>query len=190
MSSWLLAVLCWAIMTAVVVSKTPKTLTEANSENCEVCVSFVTRFIESLDKDTKTSIEKIENAFRKFCKNTKKDDNRFCYYVGGLEESATGMLGEIARPVSYSMPPDKICFKLYKRDGQICDLKYEKSIDLATVNLKKLKVNDLKNILGDWDERCRGCTEKSDYIRLIEQVMPKYAPEAHKKRQEMAKEDL
>ena len=58
----------------------------------------------------------------------------------------------------------------------------EKTVDLATVNLKKLKVKELKNILSDWDEQCRGCTEKSDYIKLIDELMPKYAPEAAEKR--------
>ena len=47
-----------------------------------------------------------------------------CYYVGGLEESATGMLSEMSKPVSWSMPADKICMKLYRRDEQICDLRY------------------------------------------------------------------
>ena len=47
-----------------------------------------------------------------------------CYYVGGLEESATGILGEMSKPVSWGMPADKVCMKLYKKDEQICDLKY------------------------------------------------------------------
>ena len=49
-----------------------------------------------------------------------------CYYLGGLEESATGILGEISKPLSWSMPADKICEKLKKKDVQICDLKYGK----------------------------------------------------------------
>lgn len=47
-----------------------------------------------------------------------------CYYLGGLEESATGILGEISKPISYSLPADKICEKLKKKDVQICDLKF------------------------------------------------------------------
>lgn len=46
------------------------------------------------------------------------------------------------------------------------------------MNLKKMKVKDLKKILSDWDDSCRGCTEKSDYIKRIEELLPKYAPEA------------
>lgn len=159
-----------------------KKITEVTEENCEVCLKFMTRFMDSLDSDTKSSPAKIEEEMRNQCKKTKKDDNRFCYYIGGLEESATGMLGEMSKPVSWGMPPNKVCLKLYRVDAQICDLKYDKQIDLATVNLKKLRVGELKAILSDWDDQCRGCAEKSDYIKRIEELMVKYAPEAAEKR--------
>ena len=42
-----------------------------------VCVKFINRFIASLKSDEKTEPAKIEKAFKKFCKPTKKDDNRF-----------------------------------------------------------------------------------------------------------------
>ena len=47
---------------------------------------------------------------------------------------------------------DKVCEKLKKTDRQICELTYEKQIDFSTVDLKKLKVKDLKKILSEWDE--------------------------------------
>lgn len=92
--------------------------------------------------------------------------------MGGLEESATGILGEISKPLSWSMPGDKICQKLKKKDAQICDLRYDVEIDLKTVDLKKLKVRDLKKIINDWGEDCQGCIEKSDFIQRIEQLKP------------------
>lgn len=54
----------------------------------------------------------------------------------------------------------------------------DKQIDLSTVDLKKLRVKELKKILDDWGEMCKGCAEKSDYIRKINELMPKYAPKA------------
>lgn len=50
----------------------------------------------------------------------------------------------------------------------------EKQIDINSVDLKKLKVRDLKKILNDWDESCEGCIEKTDFIQRIEQLKPKY----------------
>lgn len=57
----------------------------------------------------------------------------------------------------------------------------EKQIDLNTVNLKKLKVRDLKKILNDWEEVCDGCIEKTDFIKRIEELKPKYSSNNSKK---------
>lgn len=93
----------------------------------------------------------------------------------------------MSKPMKSFMPSTKICEKLRDADNQICDLKYDKQIDLTKVNLKKLKVKDLKKILSDWgeDNACKGCAEKSDFIKKVEELMPKYAPEAAKKREEL-----
>lgn len=71
--------------------------------------------------------------------------------------------------------------------SHILTLFLDKQIDLTKVNLKKLKVKDLKKILSDWgeDNACKGCAEKSDFIKKVEELMPKYAPEAAKKREEL-----
>ena len=42
-----------------------------------VCVKFIGKFIDTLEDATKSQPSDIEDAFRKYCKNTKKDDNRF-----------------------------------------------------------------------------------------------------------------
>jgi len=141
---------------------------------CEVCVKYLTKLSESLSSEEKGTPAKIEKKFKEICKTAKGKENRFCYYLGGLEESATGILSEMSKPLSWSLPPMKVCEKLKKKDTQICDLKYDKQIDLKNVDLKKLKVRDLKKILNDWDETCDDCLEKGDYIRRIEQLKPKY----------------
>lgn len=61
----------------------------------------------------------------------------------------------------------------------------DKQIDLSTVDLKKLRVKELKKILDDWGETCKGCAEKSDYIRKINELMPKYAPKAASSRTDL-----
>lgn len=61
----------------------------------------------------------------------------------------------------------------------------DKQLDLTTVDLKKLKVKDLKKILEEWGESCKGCAEKSDFIRKITELMPKYAPAAAKVRTDL-----
>merc|ERR1712048_769957 len=126
-----------------------------------------------LTKQQESDPKAIEKEFVKFCKPLKTKENRFCYYLGGTADAATGILGEMSKPLSWGMPVEKVCEKLKKKDKQICELRYEKQIDLKSVDLKKLKVRDLKKILSDWDEICDGCLEKSDFIKRIEQLKPK-----------------
>lgn len=145
--------------------------------DCEVCIKTVDTFSGTLSDEVKKEPKRIEDEFRTFCKNVKKEskEQRFCYYLGGVEDSATGILGELSKPLSWSMPADKICEKLKKKDAQICDLRYDKQIDVNAVDLKKLKVRDLKKILSDWNEECDGCLEKTDFIKRIEELKHKYA---------------
>ncbi|XP_041835969.1 mesencephalic astrocyte-derived neurotrophic factor [Melanotaenia boesemani] len=153
---------------------------------CEVCVTFLGKFYQSL-KDSNTNFNNgdIETALLKTCKDAKGKENRFCYYIGATSDAATKITNEVSKPLSYHVPVEKICEKLKKKDTQICELRYDKQLDLTTVDLKKLKVKDLKKILEEWGESCKGCAEKSDFIRKITELMPKYAPAAAKARTDL-----
>ncbi|XP_064633449.1 mesencephalic astrocyte-derived neurotrophic factor homolog [Lineus longissimus] len=173
---WSCTALLVCVMFTQVYGLKPKT-----EENCEVCVKFVTKFMAGLPDDEKYNQEKIEKRLIETCKTKKGKDERFCYTIGAAETSATRMLNELTRPASLGMPAGKICAKINDKMDSVCDLKYEKQIDLASVNFRKLKVKDLKRILSDWDESCKGCTEKTDYINRIKELMPKHDPEAAEK---------
>ncbi|XP_048879663.1 mesencephalic astrocyte-derived neurotrophic factor isoform X2 [Brienomyrus brachyistius] len=151
-----------------------------------MCVNFLGRFYQSLkDSDVKFNNEAIENALVKACSDAKGKENRLCYYIGATNDAATKITNEVSKPLSYHVPVEKICEKLKKKDSQICELKYDKQVDLSSVDLKKLKVKDLKKILEEWGEVCKGCVEKSDFIRKINELMPKYAPSAAKVRTDL-----
>ena len=47
-----------------------------------------------------------------------------CYYIGAMEISATKLVKEVIRPLSFSKPVEKICEDLKKKDSQICELRY------------------------------------------------------------------
>lgn len=61
-------------------------------------------------------------------------------------------------------------------------------MDFVNANFKKMKVKELKKILLNWGEDCKGCTEKGEFIAQVEKLLPKYAPEAAAQR--AAKLDL
>ncbi|CAG2117593.1 unnamed protein product, partial [Medioppia subpectinata] len=89
---------------------------------CEVCVGVINKLINRLEDKEKSDHLLIEAKFKDLCLESKKSENRFCYYIGGLEESATKILGEMSRPLSWGLPADKVCEKLMKKDSQICEL--------------------------------------------------------------------
>lgn len=171
---------------AVLLAVVPAITAVLREGECEVCVSFLGKFYQSLkDNNVNFNNAAIETAIIKFCKDAKSKENRFCYYIGATSDAATKIINEVSKPLSHHVPVEKICEKLKKKDSQICELKYDKQLDLSTVDLKKLKVKDLKKILEDWGESCKGCAEKSDFIRKITELMPKYAPAAAKARTEL-----
>lgn len=139
--------------------------------DCEVCIKFLSKFEKTLtDEDRKDSTEKLKKA----CNKAKNKENKFCYYIGGTKDSATYSLKEITRPLSFHKPVTAICEALKKKDAQICELVYDKELDWKNINLKKMRVKQLKNILNDWDETCSGCLEKSDFVKKIESVKHKH----------------
>lgn len=139
---------------------------------CEVCITFLSKFRATLDSLESGSSDHnvIETELRKACKTTQPKDERFCWYLGATDTSATGMVQQVTKPMSFHKPVEKICGELHKKDAQICDLKYEKQIDLKTVNIKKLKVKDLKKILEQNGQDCKGCTEKGEYVKKVEAI--------------------
>uniref|UniRef100_A0ABK0L678 Cerebral dopamine neurotrophic factor n=1 Tax=Rattus norvegicus TaxID=10116 RepID=A0ABK0L678_RAT len=140
-----------------------------------VCKEFLNRFYNSLlTRGIDFSVDTIEEELISFCADTKGKENRLCYYLGATKDSATKILGEVTRPMSVHMPTVKICEKLKKMDSQICELKYEKKLDLESVDLWKMRVAELKQILHSWGEECRACAEKHDYVNLIKELAPKY----------------
>ncbi|KAM6153889.1 cerebral dopamine neurotrophic factor [Erethizon dorsatum] len=148
---------------------------------CEVCTEFLNRFYNSLiARGVTFSLETIEKELINFCLDAKGKENRLCYYLGATKDAATKILSEVTRPMSVHVPVMKICEKLKKMDSQICELKYEKQLDLTSVDLQKMRVADLKQILNSWGEECRACAEKTDYVNLIKELTPKYA-ERHPK---------
>ncbi|XP_038191483.1 cerebral dopamine neurotrophic factor [Arvicola amphibius] len=143
--------------------------------DCEVCKEFLNRFYNSLlTRGIDFSVDTIEKELISFCLDAKGKENRLCYYLGATKDAATKILGEVIRPMSVHVPIVKICERLKKMDSQICELKYEKKLDLASVDLWKMKVAELKQILHSWGEECKACAEKSDYVTLIKELAPKY----------------
>ncbi|OCT89201.1 cerebral dopamine neurotrophic factor isoform X1 [Xenopus laevis] len=156
--------LCWGFACSV-----------AYEADCEVCTEYLDRFYHALlEKNADFTPAVIEKELIEVCGKSTGKENRLCYYLGATSDAATKILSEVTRPMSAHVPANKICEKLRKIDMQICELKYEKKLDLETMDLSKMKVADLKKILYNWGETCRACIEKTDFVQLIRELAPKY----------------
>lgn len=150
------------------------TLTKALQEgDCPVCFSIVEKLRADLAKDSsKLTVDNISTAFLHLCDLAPKDstESKFCYYLGGQDVSATRTYKQMAEKMSWGLPTDKICEHLMSRDAQICEIREKKPIDLKTVDLKKLKVADLKRVLKERGVDCDGCFEKAEFIKRVEEI--------------------
>ena len=113
------------IIPLVLISWAPEVFSLKAGE-CEVCISVLDRFKATLSKEQASNQKAIEKEFVNFCTDLKLKENRFCYFLGGTKDAATGILGEMAKPMSWGMPSDKVCEKLKKKDRQICELRYDR----------------------------------------------------------------
>uniref|UniRef100_A0A7E4VYM0 Mesencephalic astrocyte-derived neurotrophic factor homolog n=1 Tax=Panagrellus redivivus TaxID=6233 RepID=A0A7E4VYM0_PANRE len=146
----------------------------AQQDKCEVCTKVLKDVIAKIPSDKTSNQNAITAIIREHCGGTRNKENKFCNYIGALPESATSVINEVSKPLSWSMPAEKVCDKLKAMDSQICDLKFDKEVDWNTVDLKKLKVKDLKKILENWGEVCKGCSEKTDFVARVNELKPKY----------------
>jgi len=142
--------------------------------DCEVCIKFLSKFEKTLEDADRSSQDVLTEKLKKACSKAKNRDRKFCFYIGATPDAATYIVKEVTKPLGFYKPADKICENLKKKDAQICDLVYEKELDWKNINLKKMRVKELKKILGDWEEDCKGCVEKSDFIKKIESVRNKH----------------
>ena len=136
-------------------------------------MNFLTGLLERMKENgaDSSNSDVVEAELVNTCKTAVKKDEKFCYYIGASSISATRLVNEVTRPLSNGVPPSKICHdRLRKKDAQICELAYDKEIDLSTVDLSKLRVRDLRKILTDMGEVCSGCVEKSEFVSKIRTV--------------------
>jgi len=93
-----------------------------------------------------------------------------CYYMG-IGDAESGTAGGVKREISGSLArginAKRLCNRLKSKDAQMCELKYEKKIDIKNTNLNKLRVKELRKICDDEGIDTKGMVEKDEYIKKI-----------------------
>ncbi|KAL3100424.1 hypothetical protein niasHS_001727 [Heterodera schachtii] len=148
----------------------------AEYDECEVCTDLFTEVMKKVDESGEKGEPAVKKMIIEHCKSVKGVDDKkekLCFFIGAHPDSATSVLGDIAKPLSFHKPPKKICSQLKEKDSQICALKYDKPIDWDSLVLEKMRVKQLKELLLKLGDSCKGCTEKVDYITRINELKPK-----------------
>uniref|UniRef100_A0AC35U752 Mesencephalic astrocyte-derived neurotrophic factor homolog n=1 Tax=Rhabditophanes sp. KR3021 TaxID=114890 RepID=A0AC35U752_9BILA len=144
------------------------------AQECEVCTKVLGDAMLKVPAADANKADKIADVIRAHCKTTRNKEHKLCLNIGALPESASSIMADVSKPLSWSMPAEKVCLKIKSKDAQICELKYDKDLDWKTIDLNKLRVKELKKILDNWGEVCKGCTEKNELITKINELKPKY----------------
>jgi hypothetical protein len=69
------------------------------------------------------------------------------------------------------MPADRLCKRITKNNPEICSVKFPvKTENLEVKDLTKLRVKQLKSILLDRGVECKGCVEKEEFIKRVQET--------------------
>merc|ERR1719335_169852 len=115
-------------------------------------------------------LEQVEKKMRSWCDTAKGKDKTMCYYMG-VGDAEQGTSGGVKRDISSSLTrginAKRLCNRLKSKDGQMCELKYDKKFDPKTADWKKLRVKELRKVCDDEGIDTKGLVEKEEYINKI-----------------------
>lgn len=141
---------------------------------CSVCFKILNNLVKQVAEGGNTSDEAYTSKFLENCANLKPDgpkhEKSFCYYLGGAKNSATRTYGEMTKKLSQGLPVDKVCEYLNSRDSQVCQLREKQQIKLKDLDLNSMKASQLRKILNDKGDPCKGCVEKSEFLARLNKI--------------------
>lgn len=172
-----LLVIAVAIMMISSASAAAKKKKEKDPRECEVCVANLNKIDSFIPDDKKTDTDAIEKAIGKHCTLSgfgsewkpnpaleSQRDVKMCYIFEPIKRA-------ISTPMATRMPKEKVCRRLEKENPDICNIKYPLKVEKTEgekTDYSKLKIKELKEILRQRNVDCKGCTEKTDYVKRCE----------------------
>ena len=121
---------------------------------------------DTMDKKDQKDKPKIEAALGAQCaKDTlTARERKICYYIDPIKR-------DVAHPFSLGMPVDRLCKRINKSNQEICAVKFPvKTEKLEKKDLSKLRVKQLKSILLDRGVECKGCMEKEEFVKRVQET--------------------
>lgn len=122
----------------------------------------------TMTKEDTKSKPKIEKAIEDYCSNNAgiltARERKICYYIDPMKR-------DVAQPFSLGMPNLKVCKRITKNNPEICTVKFPtKTEKLEPKDLNKMRVKQLKSILSERGVECKGCIEKEEFIKKVQET--------------------
>lgn len=118
----------------------------------------------TLTKEESRKKPEIEKAMGAYCakENLTSREKKICYYIDPIKR-------DIAQPFSLGMDTLKLCKRISKTNPEICTVKFPvQTQNLEKKDLSKLRVKQLKQILSERGVECKGCVEKDEFIKKVQ----------------------
>lgn len=170
---WNLKCMTLLALVAFVLSSIPTA--RADEKDCEVCKNMIDnlkatygQLLEENPNGKKLAL--AEEAVTKLCgKKLGAVDDKLCYNLEPLKK-------DVARQVTFKKESLKICKSLEKMNPDFCSMRYPVKTD-ANTDYSKMRVKQLRKILGERGIECVGCVEKSDFIAKIKESEAQFSDE-------------
>ena len=135
-----------------------------------MCRAVIGKIDAELTAKEREDVEVVEKKMRSWCDDAKGKDKQMCYYMGvgdAKEGTSGGVKRDISSALTRGINSKRLCNRLKKKDGQMCELKYDKQFDPKTADWKKLRVKELRKICDDEGITTTGFTEKDEFLKAI-----------------------
>lgn len=122
----------------------------------------------TMTKEESRKKPEIEKALGAYCADPDSKltarERKICYYIDPIKR-------DVAQPFSLGMPSLKVCERINKSNPEICTVKFPvKTEKMEKKDISKLRVKQLKQILADRGVECKGCVEKDDFVKKVQET--------------------
>ena len=138
---------------------------KADPKECEVCIKVVGDILEGLDKADRKDTGLVEAGISGYCgkDSLNRQERKLCYLIDPIKR-------KVSTPITFGMTAAEVCKrKLKKESADICAVKYPVKVDDNT-DYSKMRVKHLKQLLADRGVSCKGCIEKSEFVKRAEET--------------------
>lgn len=133
----------------------------------QVCVKVMDDVKSKMSKEDAKNKPAVEKALGEYCANTSAlnaKEKKICYYIDPIKR-------DVAQPFSLGMPSLKVCERINKSNPEICSVKLPvKTEKMEAADITKLRVKQLKQILADRGVECKGCVEKEEFVKRVQET--------------------